>query len=104
MNVRRLPSRIPHRFDRAEIILAGGTRQEAAEALEVRVEPGLVGTIRKVNAIVIHAPNLNRGVAERIALRIEQSPAQVRDLANGGSDRIIDDDKVVISVQRKFGR
>src|SRR5260370_39731674 len=103
MNVRRLPSRIPHRFDRAEIILAGGTRQEAAEALEVRVEPGLVGTIRKVNAIVIHAPNLNRGVAERIALRIEQSPAQVRDLANGGGGINIDDEKVAICGPQEVG-
>src|SRR4051812_14919120 len=55
----------------------------------------------QVNAIVVHLPNLHERVAERLPAAIENSSGQVRDLANGQRERVVDDEQIIVCIQRK---
>jgi hypothetical protein len=57
-----------------------------------------------VGPLAVHLPDLDDGVAHRIPLGIEDPPGQVRDLADGGRDGVVDDEQVVVGVQRELVR
>ena len=91
-------------LDGAEIILAGGAGEEAAEALEICVAPGLaVAAGVEVDALAIDLPDLDDGVADRVAFRIEQAAGEVGDLADGGGDAVVDDEKIVVGIEWEVG-
>jgi hypothetical protein len=45
-------------------------------------------------------PDLDDGIANRIAFEVEDAAAQVRDLADGRRDGAVDDEQVVVRVER----
>ena len=93
------------RLDGPEVVLAGRAGQEAAESLEVRVELLLACVVRlEVGAVAVALPDLDDGVADRVALGVEDPAAQVRDLADRRGDRVVDDQQVVVGVERELGR
>ena len=104
MDVRRAAARITHGLDGAEIILASRSCQESPKALEIRVVLGLLRAVGQINAHAIDLPNLDGGVANWAAAGVNQAAAHVRDLAYGRRDRIVDDNQVVVGVQRQFRR
>src|ERR1051326_7041898 len=55
----------------------------------------------QINTLVVHLPDLHQCVANRLAAAIEHPPAQVRDRSQRGGDAVINDDEIVVSVQRK---
>lgn len=63
VNMRRRPARIGGRFDRAKIIFSGGTGQETAEALEVRIELRPVPLVGEIDAGVVGLPELDGRVS-----------------------------------------
>ena len=91
-------------LDRAEVVFAGRAGQEPAEALEVRVAlvAALVAVGVEVDAVGVALPDLDDGVADRVALGVEDAAGQVRDLADGRRDGVVDDDQVVVGVERQL--
>src|SRR5207249_833298 len=84
MNVPRA-ARVQHRLDGAEIILAGGACEEAAEPLEILVAPRVIVAARvQVDSVAVHLPDLDQHVADRAAPGVEDAPAEVRDLPDRG--------------------
>jgi hypothetical protein len=104
MDVRRAAG-VGHGFDRAKIVLPGGTGQEPPVALEVLVASLLVaGAAVQVRALVVHLPDFDERVAEWRAGRVEDTAREVRDFTHGGRDRIVDDQQVVVGVERQAVR
>ena len=104
VNVRR-PPRIRHWLDRAEKILARTAREETPEALEIPVALFRIARVRmQVGPAVVALPDFHERIAHRVALRIEDAPAHVSNLADCGSDRVIDDDEIVIRIERQMVR
>ena len=104
VNVRR-PSRIRHRLDRAEKILARAASEKTPEALEIPFALFRIARARmQVGPAVVALPDFHERIAHRVALRIENAPAHVSNLADGGSDRVIDDDEIVIRIERQMVR
>ena len=63
------------RLDRAEVVLAAGTREEPAESLEVAVVLLSVGVARvDVGPVAVDLPDLDEGVADRVAPGVEDPP------------------------------
>ena len=95
---------IKHRLDGAEIVFAAGAGEEAAKALEVLVARRVSVAAVQIDAVVVHLPDFDQGVADGRAARIEDAAAQVGDLADGRSDAVVDDDQVVVRVERQVIR
>src|SRR5207247_8510414 len=55
----------------------------------------------QVNSVVVNLPDLDQHVADRIAPGVEDAPAEVRDLTDRGCNAIIDDDEVVVGIERQ---
>ena len=51
---------------------------------------------------MIHLPDFDDGILDRVALGIEYVPSHVRDLTYGRGDRVIDNDEVVVRIQRQL--
>ena len=102
----RRPARIGHRFDRTEDILAGAAGEKPPITLKIcillGVPPEITGV--KINTIVIALPDLNQRVADRFPARVEHTPTEPGYFADGRCDSIIDDEQVVIRVEREFVR
>src|SRR6185369_4665121 len=91
-------------FDGAEIIFAGGSGQETAEPLEMTIPGGMGVPGMEVNAIAVALPDFDEGVPDGIAAAIQDAAAQVSDFADGRGEAVIDDDEVIIGVERQFVR
>src|SRR5581483_7040590 len=99
VNVRGRATGVRDRLDGAEGVLAGRAGQAAPEPLEVRVPPAVViASGVEVGGVVIHLPDFHDRVPDRFAVPVEDPAAQVSDLPDGGGDRIIDDEQIVVSV------
>jgi len=96
---------IGHRADRAEEVFARRPREETSEALEVTVALRGVTRLRvDVRAVVVGLPNLNEGIAHGFTFFVEDPPAEPSDHANGRGDPVVNDDQVVVGIERKFVR
>jgi hypothetical protein len=103
MNVAGTP-RIKHRFDRAEIIFTAGPGHEPTKTLEIGFAFGVFVAAVQINTIVVSLPDFDQHTAKWVPASIQNSAGKMGDLADGGSDGIIDDDEVVIRVQGKVVR
>src|SRR6185437_11774274 len=104
MNVPRATG-IERRFDRAKVILARRAGQKTAEALEVLVERLAVAAARvQVDPVVVDLPDFDQGIAKGFAARVQDSPAEVRDLADGRRDFVVDDQQIVVGIERQLVR
>jgi hypothetical protein len=54
----------------------------------------------QVNAVSVHLPDLHREPLERLALQVEDASRQVGDLADGRGGARLDEDEVVVHVER----
>src|SRR6266568_3293543 len=97
-------SRVEHGLDGAKIVFAAGAGQEPAKALEVFVALRVSVTTVQIDPMVVHLPDFHQRVPYRIAFRVEDAPAQVRDFPNRRSDAVVDDDEVVVCVERQVVR
>jgi hypothetical protein len=71
--------------------------------LEVGIEaPGRTMTpFFQIGSRAIDLPNLNERITDRLASAIENPTAQMGDLPNRRGDRIVYNDKIVVSVARE---
>ncbi len=93
MDVRR-PAGVGDWLDRPKIILAGGTGEKPAETLEVRIALVVaVAALMEIDAVMIDLPDLDQGVADRIALGIEDPTAEVGNFSERGIQGVVDDDQ-----------
>ena len=97
-------ARIKDRLDGAEIILAGGSSEKTAKALEVLVAGGVGVLAVQIDAVIVHLPDLDQGIANRVPFDIEDATAQVSDFAHGWRERVVDDDQVIVGVEGKVVR
>jgi hypothetical protein len=105
VNVRRRAASVRDRLDRPEVVFAGRAREEAAVSLEIRVELFVaLGVLLEIGPIPIALPDFDDGIAERVALGVEEPAAQVCDLADGGGDRVVDDEQVVVGIKGELRR
>lgn len=96
-------ARIRDGLDRAKEVFAGRTGEKAAEALEMGVSFVLViGAAVEVSAIFIDLPDFDEGVADGLAVLVEDAAAEPGDLADSRRGGIVDDDEVVIGIEREF--
>ena len=104
VNVRRaeLPlQRVGHGLDRAEVVAPFGVRQEPAVALEVRVDLAVVAPFGvDVGAVDVGLPDLDERVANGRAVLGEQPAGEMRDLADGRRQPVVDDQEIVVGVER----
>src|SRR5262245_10223537 len=94
-----------YRLDGAEVVFAGRSGQEATEALKILVALLLLAagiSCVDVHTLVVALPDFDEGVAHRITLGVEDAARQMRDLADGRGDRVVDDEQVVVGVERQF--
>ena len=52
--------------------------------------------------MAVDLPDLDEGVADRVAPGVEDPAAQVGDLADGRRDAVVDDQQVVVGVERQL--
>ena len=91
------------RLDRAEIVFAGRAGEESPEALKVLVVILLVRVASvDVGAVVVDLPDLDQGVPDRVALGVENTAEKMGHFAHGRSDRVVDDQEVVVGVEREL--
>src|SRR5207237_4099982 len=104
VDVRRAAG-VGNRLDGPEVVFAGRTGREPAEALEVGIPlpAGTVGAV-DVHSPVVYLPDLDNCVRDRAARGVEDLAAQVGNFANRGRDRVVDDEQVIISVERQLVR
>ncbi len=94
---------IRHGLDRAEVVFAGRAGQEAAESLKIPVALSAVVAPRvQIGAIVVALPDLDDGVADRFAARIEDLAREMRNRPHGGGEGVVEDDQIVVGVEGKF--
>ena len=79
-----------------DLIATGGTAIAATQLLRS------AGASVEHALFVIDLPDLDECVANGAATRIQDSARQMGDLTHGRRDRIIDDQQVVIGVEREF--
>jgi hypothetical protein len=105
VDVGRRPALVGDRLDRPEVVLAGRTGQEAAVSLEVRIELLAVARgLLEVGAVLVALPDLDDGIAQRLALGVEELAGEMRDLADGRRNCVVDDQQVVVGVERELRR
>jgi hypothetical protein len=89
------------RLNGAKEVFAAAAGEKSAEPSEVAIALiGIVGMAVKVSAVMIALPNLHGGTADRIAMAIEYSAAQVSDVALGRGKRIVAYEQVIIRIER----
>src|SRR5262245_65827217 len=89
----------------AEQVIARRACQETPEALEVRVALVAVDAVGvNVGAVVVALPYFDQRAADRLAATVEDAPAQIRDRAHRGSDRVVYDQQVVVGGARHLVR
>src|SRR5688572_12155605 len=108
MNVRGAEDadeRVIDRLDRAEVVLALRVAEEASVSLKVAVETGWLAAARvHVRAGPVDLPDLHESIPHRLTRFRQHAAGQVRDLADGRSDAVIDDEEVVVGVERELVR
>ena len=63
---------------------------------------GILGV--DVGPVVVDLPDLDQGVPHRVALGVEDAAGQVGHLADGRRDAVVDDEQVVVGVERELVR
>ena len=93
-------------LDGAKVIFASRRGQESAESLEIRIvfSAALGAALFEVGRHAIDLPDLNNCVADRFAVGPKDAAAQVSNFPNGRGCRVVDNDQVVVRVERKLVR
>jgi hypothetical protein len=55
----------------------------------------------QVHAVAVDLPDFHERVADRLTAGIENLPGKVRDLADRRRDAVVDDDEIVIGIERQ---
>src|SRR5688572_18115374 len=94
---------VRHGLDRAKVVLASTVGQKPAEALEVSVSHfGVAGAGMQVRSVVIALPDFDGRIANRLAPRVEDTAGEMRNLADGGRDPVVDDEQIIVRVERQL--
>src|SRR5512133_2443634 len=104
MDVRRGPHLIGHRLHGAKIIFPGRTGQEPAKTLEIGVKRPSARASPEVGAFAVYLPKLDHRISDGVTSPLDESSAQMRDFAYGRRDRIVNNQQVIIRVERKSAR
>lgn len=99
----RSPARIGNRFDGAEVVAAFQIGHEPAIALEVAIfltRFPVCSTGVDVVAKAIHLPDLDQSILDRLPVDVPHGAGEMRDLADCRGDAVIDDEQVVVRIQR----
>lgn len=90
-----------NRLDGAEQVFARRAGQEATEPLKVRVSLVAIDAARvEISAVVIDLPDFHDCASDGLAAAVEYAPAQIGDGSDGGGDRIVDHEQIVIRIER----
>src|SRR6476646_3987276 len=96
------PARIEPRFHGPENILTGGAGNETAISLEEGVAITAGAGSGDVGAVVVRLPDLDEGAADGRAVLIEHAAAHPGDGSDCGRDGVVDDDQIVVEIERQF--
>jgi len=89
-------------LDGPEVVFAGTAGEESTEALEVLVAVSSLGGLgMDVDAAAVDLPDFHKGVANRSTALFEDAAAQMGDFPHGRRCRLIDDQEIIIGIQRK---
>src|ERR1051326_7177180 len=104
VDVRRAAG-VGDRLDRAEVIFTLAAREEPAKTLEVLVANVLLlGAVIgvQVHALGIALPDLDERVLHGIAFFVQDQTGQVRDVTDRRSDALVDNEEIVVGVERQL--
>ena len=95
----RSAPRVSHWLDSTKVISAFPIRAKTSIALEVFILVLLIvrATVN-VDRIIINLPDFHQGIGDRLATEDTHTACEVSDLAYSRSDRIIEQNEVIISV------
>lgn len=102
MNMRGAAS-VRCRLDAAEVIFTSRAREKATVALEVAVKVSAVPCLSvDIVSTDIRLPNFDYRISDRTSRGSFYRTAEMSDLTDCGRDLIVDDDEIVIGVERKL--
>jgi hypothetical protein len=105
VNVRGQATGVLYGLDRAEKVFAGRAGQKAAEPLKVGVSFIPVAAAgMEIGGVVVDLPDFDQGVPERVATAVKDAPAQIGDLADRRGKPVVDDQQVIVGVERHLVR
>ena len=58
----------------------------------------------KIDAVIVYLPDLDDGILDGRAARVQDAAGEVGNVAHGRRDRIIDDDQVIVGIERQLVR
>jgi len=65
---------------------------------------GIAAAAVEVDAAAIDLPDFDDGIADGVAFGVEEAAAEVGDFADSGGEVVVEDEKVVIGIEREFVR
>ncbi len=102
MNV-RCASGIGSRLDAAEVVIACRAGEKTTVALEVGIASSSAAAAAvNVVPVAVGLPDFDDGIPDGAAGGALYRSAQVRDFTNGGSDLIVDENEIVVGIERKL--
>ena len=94
--------RVLDRFDGPEVVLAFRIAQESPVPLKVLVEPGwLTTTGVHVGTRVVDLPDLDERIAHRLTRSRQHPPGEVSNVSDGWRNAVVDDQEIVVGVERQ---
>lgn len=92
-------------LDGAEVVAALGVGQESTIPLKVLIALGTAFVPGvEIGAFGSDLPNLHQGVANGFPFDVAHDPGEVGDFTRSGSDRVGDDQEIVVGIEWKFVR
>ena len=81
---------------------AAGAGEKSAESLKILIPFITIGRAAvQIGAVVIHLPDFDEHISQRFSVTVEYSTGEMSYFTDGGRDRVIDDNQVIIRVQRQ---
>ena len=56
----------------------------------------------QIGPVIVHLPDLDQSVADRVSAGVQNLTAQVGYLAHGWRDGVVDDEQIVVGVERQM--
>ena len=105
VNMSGRTSFVGDRFNCSEIVFSIRTGQESTVTLEIRVECSLaLRVLLQISSVFVALPDFDHGVAQWVSAGIQDPPTQMGNRADCRCDPIIDDQQIVIGIQRQLVR
>src|SRR5436309_40261 len=92
---------IGYRFDGSEIVFTSRAGEKPPKSLKIFITDSVGIMAVQINALAIHLPDFHQRITNWIPFGIEDASAQMSYFADGGSNGVVDNDQVVVRIERQ---